>query len=198
MSSDQERDLPLAYVPDAPRRATPTSDELRSRVPGWGADLDPADRPAVPRERFAPEATGARWEFPERQPGAAARERSIEHAFVTPVFGTAQPLHGLSGAVRRFAYDRFSEGRAAHWLLLIAGDRIEATGAHLRSIASLRLDQPLTETGVTAELRHGADRFRGSRVDRSHTWMDPFLVAGPWVLGAGVVAAGVARVLRRR
>ena len=27
-----------------------------------------------------------------------------------------------SGAIRRYAYERFSEGRAAHWLLLIAGE----------------------------------------------------------------------------
>ena len=45
---------------------------------------------------------------------------------MTPVFGTAQPLHGLSGAIRRLAYARFSEGRLAHWLLLVAGDRVDA------------------------------------------------------------------------
>src|SRR3712207_5255347 len=89
-------DIPIAYVPDEPQmRETP--EQLRARIPGWGADLDPADRPSHPKLRHAPEATGAHWRFPDRQPGAEGRERSIEHAFVTPVFGTAQPLHGLSG-----------------------------------------------------------------------------------------------------
>ena len=191
-------DLPLAYVPDKPRHATPSADELRARIPGWGSDLDPADRPAVPKIRYDPAASGAHWDFPERQAGGRGRERSIEHAFVTPVFGTAQPLHGVSGAIRRFAYDRFSEERAAHWLLLIAGDRVEATGAHLRSFATLRPDQPLTETGISSELRAGASRFRGHRVDRSHTWMDPLIVAGPWVLGAVGVLAAVTKVAGRR
>jgi len=191
-------DLPLAYVPDAPRHATPGADELRARIPGWGADLDHADRPAVPKMRYDRDASGAHWDFPERQAGGAGRERSIEHAFVTPVFGTAQPLHGVSGAIRRYAYERYSEGRAAHWLLLIAGDRVESAGAHLRSLATLRPDQPLTETGVTAELRAGASRSRRGRVDRSHTWTDPLLVGGPWVLGAVGVVAVVAKLAGRR
>jgi hypothetical protein len=32
------------------------------------------------------------------------RERSIEHEFLTPVFGTSTPPRGLSGVVRRYAY----------------------------------------------------------------------------------------------
>ena len=126
-------------------------DELRARIPGWGADLDPKDRPGTPRERFDPGATGAHWEFPDRMPETAARERSIEHKFLPPVYGTAQPLHGLSGAIRRHAYARYSEARLAHWLLLVLGDRVEATGAHLRSFATLRPDNPVTQTGVLAD-----------------------------------------------
>src|SRR3954470_2765619 len=112
-------------------RTGPTADELRARIPGWGADLDPANRPAFPRELPVPADTGARWDFPERQPDDPARERSLEHSILTPVYGTGQPLHGLSGAIRRLAYARYSEGSTAHWLLLIAGDRVEAVGAHV-------------------------------------------------------------------
>src|SRR3712207_296063 len=109
-------DVPSAYVRDK-RTPPPGREELRARIPGWGADLDPADRPSHPKLRYAPEATGAHWDFPERQPEKQPREHSIEHAFVTPVFGTAQPLRGLSGAIRKLAYRRFSEGRLAHSLL---------------------------------------------------------------------------------
>src|SRR3712207_5854542 len=123
-------DIPTAYVPDTPRmRESP--EELRARIPGWGADLATADRPSHPKLRYSPEGTGAHWRSPELQPGGEGRERSIEHAFVPPVFDPAQPLHGPSGATRRLAYRRFSEGRLAHWMLLIAGDRVEAWGAHL-------------------------------------------------------------------
>ena len=70
---------------------TETADDLRARIPGWGVDLDSKDRPSVPQERFDPSATGAHWDFPERQPEKWPRERSIEHKFLTPVFGTSCP-----------------------------------------------------------------------------------------------------------
>jgi hypothetical protein len=188
-------DIPIAYVPDPPHRRE-TAEELRARIPGWGADLDPADRPSHPKLRYAPEVTGAHWRFPDRQPGAEGRERSIEHAFVTPVFGTAQPLHGPSGAIRRLAYGRFSEARLAHWLLLIAGDRVDAWGAHLRSFGTLHPDNPVTETGVLSERWAGGTARRG-RSDRRHHPLDPVIVAGPWVVAGGAAALGVRRLLRR-
>ncbi len=107
-----------------------TPEQLRSRIPGWGADLDPADRPSYPRER-SDLPTGAHWDFPDRQEETFPRERSIEHEQLPPVFGTAQPLHGPAGAIRRYAYDRFSEGRAEHCLLLIDDERVESTTEHL-------------------------------------------------------------------
>src|SRR3954452_10371527 len=135
----------MAYTPEKPRLAE-SSDELRARIPGWGADLDPKDRPSVPRERFDPAGTGAHWEFPERQPEKWPRERSIEHKFLTPVFGTSTPPRGLSGVIRKFAYAKYSEGRAAHWLLLLAADRVDALESTLGSFASRHPDNPITET----------------------------------------------------
>ena len=123
-----EDDLP-AYTWHSPPR--PSADELRARIPGWGVDLDRADRPSYPRLDLDLPETGAHWTFPERQPVTRPRERSIEHRFLTPVFGTAQPLHGLSGRVRRLAYDRWSEGRNAHWLALMAADRIDVVESRL-------------------------------------------------------------------
>jgi hypothetical protein len=181
----------MVYTSTKPPLAE-SSEQLRARIPGWGADLDPADRPAVPRERLDL-VTGAHWDFPDRQPELVPRERSIEHAFLTPVFGTAQPLRGLSGVVRAHAYERYSEARAAHWLLLVLGDRIDAIEHHASSLLSTRPDNPITETGVLSEVRrHGLrSRREGHRVDRVHQTFDPVLVAGPWVLaGIAGVAAG--------
>jgi len=167
------------YTPEHP--AVPDSDELRARIPGWGADLNKEDRPSVPKLKSLD--TGAHWDFPERQPEKWPRERSIEHRFLTPVFGTAQPPSGLSGAIRKFAY-KFSEGRAAHWLILIYADRVDAAEHHLRSLLSLRPDNPITETGIKAEFSHNGieSRFGRKRVDLKHAWLDPILVAGPWVI----------------
>lgn len=181
------------------RRPTETSEELRARIPGWGADLDPADRPAVPREQLDLGPTGAHWETPEQQPELVPRERSIEHERLPAVFGTAAPLKGVSGAIRRRAYSAYSEARAAHWLLLLFADRVDAVESHLRSFATLRPDNPVTQSGVAGELTGHPWASRGGRgrADLAHLPMDPVIVVGPWLVGAGVVVA-VVRVLSRR
>jgi hypothetical protein len=173
---------------------------LRARIPGWGVDSDPADRPSYPRERFDPEGTGAHWTFPERQePAGGFRERSIEHTMLPPVFGTAQPLHGVAGAIRALAYRRYSEGQTAHWLLLVAGDRVDAITAHLRSLASRRPDDPITESGVRSEFGHRplSSRFGVRRADVKHSWLDPILVVGPWVLAVVLAGRLIARTVKR-
>lgn len=43
----------------------------------------------------------------------------------------------ISGVMRKHAYGRFSEGRAAHWLLLVAADGVDAVESHLRSFAGV-------------------------------------------------------------
>ncbi|WP_448616801.1 hypothetical protein [Modestobacter sp. URMC 112] len=189
-------DLPIAYVADK-RRPIESPEELRARIPGWGADLDPADRPSYPKLQY-PAETGAHWAFPDRQPEREPRERSIEHAFLTPVFGTAQPTKGLSGAIRKYSYATYSEGRAAHWLLLVLADRVDAWESHLRSFATLRPDQPLTQTGVRSEFTHSglSSRLGKRRADVNHQALDPVIVVGPWVAAGAVAFVGARAVVR--
>ena len=186
----------MTYTPHKPPIAE-SPDELRQRIPGWGVDLDAKDRPSVPKLQFQEDFTGAHWEFPERQPERYPRERSVEHGMLTPVFGTAQPPSGVSGVIRRYAYS-YSEGRTAHWLLLIAADRVDAWEHHLKSFLTLRPDNPITETGVKAEFTHHGLRSRlgQNRTDLKHQVLDPVIVGGPWVLAGWLVYAGVRKVVR--
>jgi hypothetical protein len=188
----------MTYTPHKPPLAE-SSDELRARIPGWGADLDPADRPSVPGERFDPTLTGAHWEYPEEQPEKRPRERSVEHTQLPPVFGTTCPPKGLSGAIRKLSYAKYSEGQAAHWLLLIAADRIDTVEGALRSMLTLRPDNPITQTGVRAEItRHGmSSRLGHNRADVKHQWMDPLIVGAPWVMAAATIYKTVKRLRRR-
>ena len=186
----------MAYTADKP--PLPESTEaLRARIPGWGVDLDPKDRPSVPREQLDPDRSGARWEFPERQAEKWPRERSNEHKFLTPVFGTSCPPRGLSGVLRKYAYARFSEGRVAHWLILIAADRVDATESHLRSFISTRPD-PIFETGLRSERTHHGIRSRvgNKRVDLVHQSLDPIIVLAPWIAAGGLTYLGIRRLAR--
>jgi hypothetical protein len=152
----------------------------------------------VPKLQFHEDLSGAHWEFPERQPERWPRERSIEHAFLTPVFGTACPPHGLSGVIRKFSYRRYSEGRAAHWLLLLLADRVDAWESHLRSFATLHPDNPITETGVLSEFSHHglSSRLGRRRSDLVHQPLDPVIVAGPWVAAGGAAFVGIRTLMR--
>jgi len=175
----------------------PSPEELRERIPGWGVDLDPADRPAYPREVVDGVPEGVLWDYPDEQPETYPRERSIEHAQLTPAFGTVAPLQGVSGAIRRFAYARFSEARAAHWLLLLGADRVESKEHLLRGwLGDGPKDDFVAETGITAEAGSGLSsvtaRLRGGRVDQ-HQVLDPVVLALPAIAGSWVAW----RLLRR-
>jgi hypothetical protein len=188
----------MPYTPHMPPRPE-TADQLRARIPGWGVDLDPKDRPSVPKLQFQENLSGAHWgETPDRQPETRPRERSIEHAQLTPVFGTACPPKGLSGALRKYSYAKYSEGRAAHWLLLVLADRVDAWESHLASFLTLRPDNPITQTGIRSELTHRGVRSRigSERADLAHQPLDPIIVAGPWIAAAGVASLGVRKLVR--
>lgn len=177
----------MAYTAEKPRIARPV-EELRQNVQGWGVDLDPKDRPAVPKENFNPGGTGAHWHFPERQPELYPREMTPEHKFLTPVFGTSCPPKGLSGAIRRYAY-RYSEGRLSHWLLLMAGDRVDVLESRVTGLLRGRPDNPITESGLPSEWKRGGLRSRVGqhRADLMHQPLDILINAAPWVV-LGTVA----------
>jgi hypothetical protein len=128
--------------------------------------------------------------LPQRQAETQPRERSIEHATLTPVFGTSAPLHGVSGMIRRVAYRRYSEARAAHWVLLLLADRVDSSASVFRSLATARPDDTVTETGLLAEITHHGFRSRvgKQRADVKHQWMDPLIVLTPWAVRVAVVA----------
>lgn len=189
----------MTYTKDKPPLPE-TTEQLKARIPGWGVDLDPADRPSVPKLSWRDDLTGAHWDLPEQQPEQWPRERSIEHGRLTPVFGTSCPPKGVSGALRKLAYRRWSEAQLAHWLVLIAADRVDAWGSHVRSFATLRPDNPVTETGVRGEITAGglSSRLGRGRADVTSHVVDPVVVAGPWVVAGGIAVAGARRLLARR
>src|SRR5690606_2566245 len=74
-----------------------------------GVDLDPSRRPGYRGYRPIGPWPNTRYP-PDPQPGAPASIGTRR----TPVFGTAAPPHGPSGAVRRLAY-RYPDHLVRHW-----------------------------------------------------------------------------------
>lgn len=196
----------MPYTAEKPKIAR-DSDELRRTIPGWGVDLEHRHRPAVPKENFRHDLSGAHWDFPERQEEQWPRERSTEHKFLTPVFGTSCPPRGISGLMRKAAY-RLSEGRVSHWLMLAAADRVDVIENRVLGVLSGRPDNLITETGIQTEFssRGFPTRFSQGRADMKHLPVDPMLQVGIWLVvgslaflvGQAVAAAGEPRRRRRR
>jgi hypothetical protein len=132
--------------------------DLADRINGWGSDLDPATRPGVPRDK-APE-IGVESLYPpiEQQVPRVKIHKSNEHGKLTPVFGTSCPPQGLSGAIRDFAY-RFSEGRLAHWQVLMLADRVNVVEDILGDLAQLRVPNLVKELGLGAQWRYNRAGF---------------------------------------
>jgi len=158
--------------------------ELKLKVTGWGADLDSRNRPAVSKEKAPPHGTGAHWEVPERQIPRVKILKSVEHRELTPVFGTSCPPRGLSGKIREYAY-RMSEGRNAHWLLLLFADRVDVAESALGSLVRGRPHNPLAEMGLDAEWKYHGWRSRVGqhRADVRRWRREALLVLG---IGAGL------------
>jgi hypothetical protein len=125
----------------------------RPDVAGWGADLDRANRPAVPMERTPPRLKGVHWEQPEQQPVRMQVFHSTERDGITPVFGTSTPPSGLSGRIRAAAYQR-SENDLRHWLLLMLADRVNVVEGLGQDLREGRIPNVFAEMGLRAELRH--------------------------------------------
>lgn len=189
----------MAYTAEKPK-LTPSSEELRARIKGWGVDLDPANRPASKKERFNLD-NGSHWTFPERQPETYRREKSTEHKFLTPVFGTSCPPRGVSGMIRRWAYASFSEGQTTHWLLLVLADRIDVIESRLKALVTGKPDILIKEAGLTAELKPGVfkSRFGQHRADLKHQPVDVAIFGTTRLLplaGAVMIGFGLRSLVR--
>ncbi|HWV38104.1 MAG TPA: hypothetical protein VN033_06460 [Vulgatibacter sp.] len=94
---------------------------------GVGVDRPYARRPGAPRFWEPEPWPDARWPIPQQQgrPSVAMHGRETK-----PVFSTALPPRGVSGAMRRLAY-RLPDHQPNRWLLLLAADRVEVWGRRL-------------------------------------------------------------------
>ena len=127
------------------RRSAYQSLQPVKRPSYWGVDLDPSRRPGVPMMRKPEPWPNTRFP-PERQPGEpAALKHGRSNKQMPPVFSTAVPLRGLSGAIRKLAYS-YPDHYPRHWVLMMLGDRVDAWSTRARRILPFAV--PLVVLGV--------------------------------------------------
>lgn len=128
-------------------------------VPGWGVDVDTGNNPTYPMRHIEDQVTrGLSWPRPAQQHPDVEILRSIEHNRLPAVVGTSVPPHGISGALRRYAFRR-SESDWWHWLLLMGADRINVVEGVVDDLSRGKVPNIPAEMGARAEWRHNRKGF---------------------------------------
>jgi hypothetical protein len=130
----------------------------RGHINGWGADADPANRPAVPMERTPPRLANVHWDAPAQQEPRVPVYHSTERPGLTPVFGTTVPPSGLSGMLRDVAF-RYSENDVRHWMLLLLADRVNVGEGLVDDLAHGHIPNLWKEMGLASEWRYNRAGF---------------------------------------
>lgn len=131
--------------------------QLRSvKRPPWAdVDLNMARRPGVPMMHDPKPFPNTRYP-PERQPGEPTVPKHARPGKpLPPVFGTATPIHGLSGLVKRLAYS-LPDHKPTHWMLVLLSDRVEWWTYRFKKYAPFVL--PVVAVGLLTRRNYLASR----------------------------------------
>ena len=123
-------------------------------IPGWGMDADPENEPTYPMKNYTgDDHKRINYERSEQQPANVEILKSTERPALSVVFGTTVPPSGLSGVIRRYAFQH-SEDRYRHWLPLILADRINVWEGLIDDIKNGHLPNIIAERGFKAEWKY--------------------------------------------
>jgi hypothetical protein len=131
----------------------------QDRIKGWGIDADPENEPTYPMKHYTgDDHRRINYERPPMQPVDVEILHSNERPGVTAVFGTSTPPSGLSGAIRRYAF-QYSEGSWGHWLPLILADRVNMVEGIVDDLKQGIVPNIWKERGWNAEWKYNRKAF---------------------------------------
>jgi hypothetical protein len=123
-------------------------------VTGWGIDADPENDPTYPMKTHTPgEHDGYKWERPDQQSEKVEVLHSTERPNLSAAFGTTLPPSGVSGMLRRAAFN-YSENSYAHWLPLMLADRVQMVEGVVDDIAHGHVPNVFKELGWGAQWKY--------------------------------------------
>lgn len=127
--------------------------EDMSHIKDWGIDADPDNDPTYPLQQRENAGHDTSWNRPVQQPADYEVLHSVERPGVTAVYGTAAQPSGLSGMLRRKAF-QYGEGSFSHWLPLILADRVNVVEGLLSDLRRGRIPNIFAEKGIKAEWQY--------------------------------------------
>ncbi|RVT97185.1 hypothetical protein EOD41_19450 [Mucilaginibacter limnophilus] len=128
-------------------------------IPGWGMDADPENEPTYPMKNYTgDDHNRINYERSAPQPVTVEILKSNERPILPAVFGTSVPPSGLSGVIRRYAFQH-SEDRYRHWLPLILADRINVVEGLIDDIKKGHFPNIFVEKGFKASLKYDKARL---------------------------------------
>jgi hypothetical protein len=131
-----------------------TNNESYKDIPGWGMDADPENEPTYPMKHYTGEDHNrSNYERSVLQPQTVEILQSTERPQQTVVFGTSVPPSGLSGMIRRYAFQH-SEDRYRHWLPLIFADRVNVFEGLIDDIKKGEFPNMIKERGLAMEWKY--------------------------------------------
>jgi len=98
-------------------------------LPERAVDAEKSRRPGNPMEREPAPLANAHWLEPDQQPAVPGLLVDPSRK-LTATFGTQHPPRGLSGVLRRAAY-QLPDYRARRWAILMFADRVDALESRL-------------------------------------------------------------------
>ncbi|WCT14928.1 hypothetical protein [Mucilaginibacter jinjuensis] len=130
------------------------NNEDYKNIPGWGMDADAENEPTYPMKNYTgDDHNRINYERSVQQPEDVEILMSIERPAITRVFGTSVPPSGLSGMIRRYAFQH-SEDRYRHWIPLILADRINVFEGLVEDIKAGEFPDMIKERGLAMEWKH--------------------------------------------
>jgi hypothetical protein len=125
------------------------------RSPVEPVDLDPRNRPGVPKERKPEPWPNSRFPPQRMTAPSATPKHGRPGKPMPPVYSTAVPPRGLSGALRRSAYRR-PDHEVSHWMMLLFADRVDSWETRAKRILPLAV--PLVGIGTLVARELGLKR----------------------------------------
>jgi hypothetical protein len=128
--------------------------EKYAHIKGWGVDADPKNDPTYPMKNYTgDDHNRLNYEKPPQQKINVEILHSNERPGVSSVFGTSVPPSGLSGIIRRYAFN-YSESSFGHWIPLILADRINVIEGLVDDIRNGHFPNIIAEAGGKAAWKY--------------------------------------------